>query len=112
METIEMPATNKRFGASGGATRPSRSVEQQHLALVRAFAIPPPAPSRFDDVTQARRDCVTSRRRLHRRCTPPFGTSYIWRFCKIAGWVAVAPPRNFAKPPPRCTQAGDSAVDN
>jgi len=33
------------FATSGGATRPSGSAEQQLLALVRAFAIPPPAPS-------------------------------------------------------------------
>ena len=37
-----MPAPNKQFATSGGATRPSDNAEQHLLALVRAFAIPPP----------------------------------------------------------------------
>jgi len=36
---------NKQFATSRGATRPSGSAEQQLLALVRAFAISPPAAS-------------------------------------------------------------------
>ena len=40
-----MPADNEQFATSGGATRPSGSAEQHHLALVQAFAIPPPAAS-------------------------------------------------------------------
>jgi len=40
-----MPADNEQFATSGGATRLSGSAKQQLLALVRAFAIPPPAAS-------------------------------------------------------------------
>jgi len=40
-----MPAHNMQFATSGGATRPSGSAEQHLLALVRTFAIPPPAAS-------------------------------------------------------------------
>ena len=39
------PSANEQFATSGGATRPSGSAKQHLLALVRAFAIPPPAAS-------------------------------------------------------------------
>jgi len=38
-------AYNEQFATSGGATRPNGSAKQHLLALVRAFAIPPPAAS-------------------------------------------------------------------
>ena len=37
-----MPACNEQFATSGGASRPTICAEQHLLALVRAFAIPPP----------------------------------------------------------------------
>jgi len=44
-QTRKRAAGNEQFATSGGATRPSGSAEQCFLALVRAFAIPPPAAS-------------------------------------------------------------------
>jgi hypothetical protein len=46
------PAHNERFGASGGATRPSGSTKQQLLALVSTLLMPPPAAKPRGDVAQ------------------------------------------------------------
>ena len=43
-----MPADNGRFGASGGVGSSESEQETLSFALVQAFVIPPPAPSRWD----------------------------------------------------------------
>jgi len=42
-DTLKTPADNERFGASGGAVSTYREQVTSFFALVRAFAIPPPA---------------------------------------------------------------------
>jgi len=48
-------AGNEQFATSGGATRMTLCAEQHHLALVQAFAMPPPAASCRHVVRQQRR---------------------------------------------------------
>jgi len=49
---VKSRTPNEQFATSGGATRPSGSAKQHLLALVRAFAIPPPAASCHHVVSQ------------------------------------------------------------